>query len=263
MKGNTMSNDTLNPLAAMKAGVLADLERNGERLNEIAKAHAESQKASSSDKFALRDKTPLSDIENEDVRAAISAYRDNVAKLQEAIKAQKDSIAPVIGVKETDDFDKEAAKKEYLDLKGYRAITVQYATKTNLLSEEEIKSLAPIMSWGGGTVSDTVAAAMRPRFSDMTMSKDGKSQTVTPATSGELAKTLNKVCKGQEGWTKVAPADMTALFVSAAPEGNLKKASTVTITVGGWEIVATPDGAASDAATDSDDDDDDDATDSE
>jgi hypothetical protein len=253
-----MSTDTMNPMANMKAGVIADLTANGDRLNEIAKAHAESQKATSSDKFALRDKTPLTEISDETVRKAISDYRDNVAKLNAAIKAQKDAIAPVIGVKDSDEFDKDSARKEYLDLKGKRAITIQYATKTNLMSEDEVKALPAVMSWGGGTVSDAAAAAMRPRFSDMTITKGDHTETVKPHTSGELAKVLNKKCKGQEGWTKVSSSDMTALFVGAAPENNLKKVvGNLVITVGGWTVTATPDAAA--PTTESDEDSDEDA----
>jgi hypothetical protein len=250
-------------MANMKAGVIADLTANGDRLNEIAKAHAESQKATSSDKFALRDKTALTDIPDETIRKAVSDYRDNIAKLTKAIKEQKDLIAPVIGVKDSDEFDKEAARKEYLDLKGRRAITIQYATKTDLLSEEEVKQLPAVMSWGGGTVSDAAAAAMRPRFSDMTITKGDHTETVKPHTSGELAKVLNKKCKGQEGWTKVSSSDMTALFVGAAPENNLKKVvGNLVITVGGWTVTATPDAAQPTSDSDADEDDSED-TDSE
>lgn len=232
-----MSVDVSNPMATVKAGLTADLAANAEAINAIAKAHADSQKSDNST-FALRDTTPLDEID-EEIRPKVAGYRDNVAKLEKAIKDEKAAIASVLGISDKVEFDKVAAKAEYLSLKAHRANTIKFVLSTNLFTEDEIKALDSVMSWGGGTVSDAAAAAMRPRFSEMTFTNGDDTVTVDPATSGELAKRLNKLHKGEKDWDNVDSSALTGLFVNAAG-GDLKKADSVEITVGDHKVTATP-----------------------
>lgn len=233
-----MTATVTNPMETVKAGILADLAANAEAINAIAEAYADSQKSDNT-VFAVRDTTPLDEIDDA-VREQVAAYRNNVGIYESKIKDEKAAIAKVLGLSDRVEFDKVAEKAKYLDLKAHRANTIKFVRSTNLLTEDEVQSLDSVKSWGGGTVADAVAATMRPRFSEMTITTGDKSETVDPATSGELAKVINKAHKSEKDWEKIDSSVLTGLFVAAAPDGNLKAADSVTIEVGPHTVTAKP-----------------------
>jgi len=228
-------------MVAAKDALLDQIRAKGTEMNEIVDRYVKSQKIDNSI-FETRDKTPLENISDENVRKAVEVYRNNMSVHEAAIANEKATIGKILGLDDAPDFDKTAEKAKYESLKDFRASTLEFMRKTKMTDDAEISSLPEVKSWSGGVVSDSKAS--RPRFESMSYSigsgDDVKTFSVDPATSGNLAKVLNKAGSAlDKDWKATDNNALTALFVEAAG-GNLKSASEVKITVGPFTVTAVP-----------------------